>query len=340
MAARLLRNLGRQLLDSKETATIEEALWEMKWLISKLSTSKTSTLDDTYHTLPLLQPSLRLANKSRFSLLSQTLDVLSPASHQKLSVWVYQRARLHKPLQYILGTQPFAELDIKLRRPTLIPRWETEEWSIRVVDTIRNKHLTKTSSLEPLNIIDMCSGTGCISLTLARHLGTQTRGSAFTKNPCRVLGLDVDKRAIQLSQINARRNGIGWDRVSFQQIDLMGKDVSPSGILQLFETSFPSSHPLKGGGIDYIVSNPPYIPHHEYVELDQSVKDWEDQKALLGAGADGLGFYDVIARLAIKLLKRCVPTGAEARERVFLEIGGNQAYPVQDILMQAWICRN
>ncbi|KAJ3029337.1 UNVERIFIED_CONTAM: hypothetical protein HDU68_012492 [Siphonaria sp. JEL0065] len=323
-----------------ETSTIEDSFWELKWLISNLAShannkSSEKLLDADYHTLPALQPSLRLANKTRFSILAKALAPLPIESHRKLETWTTQRAQSHKPLQYILGTQPFADLDIKLRPPTLIPRWETEEWTMRVVDIVKNHQPQQrvTNNNTPTRILDFCTGTGCIALALAHHL----------PNP-KVIGFDISKRAIQLSKLNARRNGVELkERVWFQQIDLLDEELrrmdgSCDRIRELFEDAFgPQSVVDVDDGnrwVEYIVSNPPYIPLHEYRELDKSVREWEDVQALLGVGNDGLGFYSVIAELASRLLKQDSKSRLP-RERVFLEIGGSEQVPgVVDALMR------
>jgi HemK-like putative methylase len=80
---------------------------------------------------------------------------------QKLQYWINCRHR-KKPLQYILNNQPFLSHKIIVRPPVLIPRWETEHWVDSLIQSINTK--------KKLKVIDICSGSGCISIALSHAL--------------------------------------------------------------------------------------------------------------------------------------------------------------------------
>ncbi|KAI8387526.1 S-adenosyl-L-methionine-dependent methyltransferase [Blakeslea trispora] len=202
-----------------------------------------------------------------------------------LNQYVHERVQQHKPLQYILGTQPFCELDILTRPPTLIPRWETEEWTYKVIDLIK-QHSVSTMK-KPLRILDVCTGSGCIALSLAKHL---------PKNTSSIIGLDVSKRAVALAKENldAHQNEL-QNLVEFRHQDIF-------------------DYSIEDDPVDLIVSNPPYVTQEEYEKLDPDVKDWEDIRALV-AEEQGTRVHQRIIELASAVQPAFSPF-------LFMEIGG------------------
>ncbi|KAI8645184.1 S-adenosyl-L-methionine-dependent methyltransferase [Parasitella parasitica] len=215
---------------------------------------------------------------------SKSIYSLSNAEQDQLDEYILQRTEQHKPLQYILGTQPFCELDIVTRPPILIPRWETEEWTYRVIDLIRSQLSTIK---KPLRILDICTGSGCISLALARHL---------PNNSVHITGLDISSEAIALSNHNLNvHQALLQNPVEFHVEDIF--EYKPSDDVHL------------------IVSNPPYITNEEYAALDPEVKDWEDARALV-ASDQGTRVHQRIIQVA----KHCKPL--LQGPHLFMEIGG------------------
>lgn len=154
-----------------------------------------------------------------------------------------------EPLQYIVGRQPFRELDLEVRPGVLIPRPETEELVDHVLAWLR----TRGEAME--RALDIGTGTGAIALSLALEGGV------------RVTGTDISEAALALALANRDAASLG-DRVDFR-----------AG--SLFES-------LDDGAVfDVIVSNPPYVAEVDEATLEPEVRDWEPRTALF-AGADGL----------------------------------------------------
>lgn len=180
-------------------------------------------------------------------------------------------ARLVKgePLQYVLGEWDFRTLTLKCDRRALIPRPETEELVERVL-----KHLKSLPpSGNPL-VVDVGTGTGCITLSLAKECA---RGI--------FLGTDISPEAVALARENAERCALGG-RAKFAVADGLD-EFDPESV-------------------DVIVSNPPYVTTAECDTLDPRVRDFEPRMALDG-GVSGLDFYERYISDAVAVLK---PGGA------------------------------
>lgn len=218
-----------------------------------------------------------------------------------------------------IGTQPFGPLDILVRPPVLIPRPETEDWTLKLAKTFE-----PMSARKPIRLLDLCTGTGCIPLLLC-HLWPQ--------GVVHALGVDIAAEAIQLAQDNAKHCGISLasDELHLQEgldRNLNTFSVQKGDILQ------PRFHQqLRWQPVDILTSNPPYIPAHEYASLPASVKDYEDKRALLGdlerspSDGRGLTFYRAIAEL-VRSDGFIKPGGLIA-----LEVGHDQSEEVQNLMM-------
>ena len=149
------------------------------------------------------------------------------------------------PRAYVEGEVEFYDCQISVTPDVLIPRQETEI----LVDLVLKK-------LGKGTLLDLCSGSGCIGLSIKKHLPDLD-----------VVLSDISQKAIDLARKNAEKNNLD---VSFFVGDLFNS---------LTEKKF-----------DYLVCNPPYISEEEYIKLEPSVKDYEPKQALVG-GDDGLLFY-------------------------------------------------
>ncbi|KAF9060653.1 S-adenosyl-L-methionine-dependent methyltransferase, partial [Rhodocollybia butyracea] len=177
-----------------------------------------------------------------------------------------RRRQLREPLQYIIGTQPFAGLELRVRSPILIPRPETEDWVLRF-----GEYLSR-SARRPRSLLDLGTGTGCIPLLLC-HMWPDSLVAT---------GVDISPHAVQLANENAALCGIS--RFQAHTADFLHP---------LFPTT------MNGPPFDILTSNPPYITASEYLQLSDDVAKFEDPAALIG-GHDGLEYYraitDLIAR--------------------------------------------
>ncbi|EJD35301.1 S-adenosyl-L-methionine-dependent methyltransferase [Auricularia subglabra TFB-10046 SS5] len=195
-----------------------------------------------------------------------------------------------------LGTQPFGSLDLLVRAPVLIPRPETEDWTLRLADLLRSCIQEQGyDGARSFNVLDLCTGTGCIPLLLA---------STLPKGSVRALGVDINPQAVGLASENARLCALS-DVATFEERDLFASDD--------FEPA------------DVLTANPPYIPGAEYAVLPRSVLVFEDRGALLGDDGAGLRFYPRIA----SMLPRWVKPGGIAA----VEVGKGQSDAVRDIFL-------
>ncbi|KAJ2826039.1 hypothetical protein GGI24_003006, partial [Coemansia furcata] len=199
---------------------------------------------------------------------------LSSVQHAWLRQAITDRTERHKPLQYIVGEQQFGKTNIIVRPPVLIPRWETEEWVLRLAELI-NSHTDNVRDMRsqqglgaprPLNILEACTGSGCVALGL---------GCELTDDSARVLGVDISDDALELAIDNLAYNQMLLsNHVQFRKVDLQ----QPVHIL-------PEQLHFVGEDMsdnwDMIVSNPPYVTPAEYRDLDADVREWEDIRALV-----------------------------------------------------------
>lgn len=185
----------------------------------------------------------------------------TPSAHPpslRLSHLIRLRAR-GLPLQYVLGTQPFGTLTIRCRRGVLIPRPETESYTLELADIL----LRSTPTQERLTIVDLCTGTGCIPLQLLASLRKRFPDLD-------VHGVDVAPGAVRLARENARQLGpVGRPQgVEFHQASIFAPDA---GV-----------HPFPAGKIDLLTANPPYISRSAFARSTaRSVRNHEPRLALV-----------------------------------------------------------
>jgi len=234
----------------------------------------------------------------------------------------------HLPLQYITKEQVFCGMTFYVNEHVLIPRGETEllvEKGLEYINALLAKGQTN------IKVIDMCTGSGCIAISLAKALYDQhivsddrlnkntftytkmkpikdgfTIGSQMNRKLDRsleleIVGVDISKKALQVARKNSALVEPGL--VSFVESNLFNE--------------------LTIQKVDLIISNPPYIPPKEIEGLMPEVVDYEPMMALDG-GEDGLDFYRLISQEANNYL---VDGGM-----ILYEIGHGQMKAVKHIL--------
>lgn len=198
-----------------------------------------------------------ICHTNRNDLLAHGDREVSEAEVRQYEAFVRRRAS-GEPLQYITGEQDFMGLTFKTHVSTLIPRQDTE---CLVEEVMLHLH-------DGMRILDMCSGSGCILLSLLKY-----------SNDCVGVGAELQPEAVALARENAENLGL---EATFIQSDLFGQVE---------------------GKYDLIVSNPPYIESEVIETLDCEVREHEPMSALDG-GADGLDFYRRITDEARNYLSR------------------------------------
>ena len=200
-----------------------------------------------------------------------------------------QRRVGREPLQYILGTQEFCGLEFHVNPAVLIPRPETELLVEYVAQRI--------SSEQPATIVDVCTGSGCIAVAIARQ-----------RPRARLIATDLSSRSLDVARQNAARHSVG-ERMIWLEGNLLGALAG-----QRLE-----------GQVDVIVSNPPYIAEADWATLQPEVRLFEPRGALV-AGPKGTELHERLLQEAGRYLS---PGGA-----LILEVGAGQARTIRQIVEQ------
>ena len=203
----------------------------------------------------------------------------------------FEKRRRRIPLAQILGRQSFYGLDFYVNENVLIPRADTECLVDLVLEDyaelakqagktyaekrnsahVSNKHeddVENGANSSSLNILDLCTGSGCIGISVAKHLPYQE-----------LLLVDLSEKALAVAKKNAEMHLGG--NVRLLQSDLLTE--------------------VQGKKYSLLLSNPPYIVSRVIPGLEREVSEYEPKMALDG-GEDGLIFYRRIAKEAKKVL--------------------------------------
>jgi len=177
---------------------------------------------------------------------------------------IIERLKKNEPIQYILGNVKFLNCNLNIKKNIFIPRPETEEIVYNILKyDLNNK-----------NILDICSGSGCISVSIAKN--------TLNSN---VYGIDINSEAIELSKENAKINNVN--------VNYILKDIFTI-----------NNDDFKDIKFDVIVSNPPYVCKNEINEMKKNVLDYEPLNAIFVENDDPLIFYKQIKLIVNMVLNK------------------------------------
>ena len=166
-----------------------------------------------------------------------------------------------KPIQYIINNQEFMKLNFFVNENVLIPQPDTEILVEKVLEIVKKNMESK--------ILDICTGSGAIGISLAYYL-----------NKAKLTVADISSKALEISKINAKRNNVE-EKIKFINSDMFEKIEEKYNI---------------------IVSNPPYIKTNIIPTLDKQVQN--EPYIALDGGKDGLKFYRILIDEAPKHLEK------------------------------------
>ncbi|GGH12815.1 peptide chain release factor N(5)-glutamine methyltransferase [Sphingobacterium alkalisoli] len=190
---------------------------------------------------------------------------ITPDQQQQL-IEMLDQLKKGRPIQHLTNTAHFYGIEFNVDKHTLIPRPETEE----LVDLIVKTHRTQRN----LHLIDIGTGTGCIPISVAKHL-----------KDAQIWAIDISSEALEIAKKNAEKHAV---TIQFILADILE-----------WEFLFTNDERF-----DIIVSNPPYITPAEKKDMHQNVLAFEPQLALFVESSAPLIFYDYISDFALKHLEK------------------------------------
>jgi len=231
----------------------------------------------------------KIASITKKDIIVSAAHTLNESVTQKLNAALDQLLD-HRPVQYVLGEAWFCNMRFKVNEHVLIPRPETEE----LVALIKNEKF-KSQNDEPIAVLDIGTGSGCIAIALNKHLPA-----------AEITAIDVSEGALEIAKENAILNDV---TINFKQIDFLNESSWKDLLIY-----------------DIIVSNPPYIPINEKAVLDKHVTAYEPGSALFVPDNSPLLFYEKIASFAKDHLKK--------DGKIFVEVHENFAKETAAVFQQ------
>lgn len=245
---------------------------EQVWTIQKLLDWTTDFFSKSATGNARLEAEVLLAESmgcERIELYTRFAEVPEPEKLAEFRAWVKRRGA-GEPVAYLVGHREFFSLRFSVDSNVLIPRPETEHVVLEALEA------AKSIVADPIRIIDVGTGSGCIAITLAKQIEN-----------CKIAAIDVSEAALAVAQTNLESHDVG-DCVKLFQGDLF--DALPAG-----------SKP-----VHLIVSNPPYIGNLEIDTVDEQVKQHEPAIALF-SGDHGT---EIIQRLVDQAPSYLLPGGS------------------------------
>lgn len=194
--------------------------------------------------------------------LALTPDLVISKGEESILFHALSELKQQVPVQHIIGETEFMDLKFNVSPKVLIPRPETEDLVRWILEEYSKGYN------ESLRILDIGTGSGCIAVSLAKHLKV-----------AKVSGLDISTDALEVARLNADKNEV---QIKF----LLGDILSDT-------TSIPIESKF-----DIIVSNPPYVRVLEKNKMNANVLEHEPDIALFVPDKDPLVFYKAIAIFA------------------------------------------
>lgn len=222
-------------------------------------------------------------NMDKVDLIMKKTEKVDSKVQKKLFDIIKLRLK-HVPLQYILGYWYFMDLKFKVGEGVLVPREDTE--------VLVNESLEYLKSVKDPKVIDLCSGSGCVAISLKKKLGEEAK----------IWAAEISDKAFSYLQENTHLNKC--------EVNAINGDI------------FKIADDFEDGFFDAIISNPPYVKTGDLGSLQEEVKN-EPELALNG-GEDGLYFYKNICKMWIPKLK--------IGGIVAFEVGVSQAFEVKSIM--------
>jgi release factor glutamine methyltransferase len=196
------------------------------------------------------------------------LSLAAAMTHEQASAFdaLLDRRAARVPLQHLTGSVGFRFIDLEVGPGVFVPRPETEVVAGWAVTALRDHPA-------PV-VVDLCSGSGAIALSLAHELPR-----------AEVHAVELDADALAWARKNADRRAAAGDR----PVTLHHSDVT-------------SAVPELDGRVDLVISNPPYVAPDELAAVDPEVREHDPHVALVG-GSDGLDVVRAVSRTAARLLR-------------------------------------
>lgn len=229
---------------------------EEPWTTKRLLQWTTQAFENKGIDSPRLCAEMLLAHVLNQPRLKLYMDPHRPASDLERAAYreLVERAMGNEPVDYLVGKAPFFSMLLNVSPAVLIPRPSTETLVEHVL-----QHQRRTPGFAAPRIADVGTGSGAIIIALAKQLSKTDPGATF-------IATDIRPEALAVAKGNAAEQGVA-EHIDFREGDLL--------------------EPLRGERLTYLVSNPPYIPDHEWEDVEPNVKDHEPTHALRG-GTDGL----------------------------------------------------
>jgi release factor glutamine methyltransferase len=241
---------------------------------------------------PRFEAELLLAHALRIDRMHIIIEPARPLDEGELARYrdLIRRRRAGEPVAYIRGEKEFYGRVFHIDKRVLVPRPDTE---ILVETALRRT----TSSSMGGRYLDLCTGSGCVAVSLARERPT-----------CKVFAVDLSAEALAVAEDNAIRLG-----AIFPMVFLHGDLYEPLA-------------PFSGLRFELVTANPPYITESDFATLPSDVRGFEPRLALTG-GPDGLA---VLRRVVSGARARLRPGGVLA-----VEVGSGQSEAVKSLFAEA-----